>query len=161
MKSYSHLIAPDLEQLLTDKSFEELNLEERSAILTEMSQREYNQLRAVAQASQAYFLQPRPELSPRPDLQGKLSQQLVTSHAQRREQRFLRLLRYPIPAWQAAAAMALLVCSIYLSTNGNGFSAQPQGPHNIIVDSTHMDSSLRPPFLPNEDSMVHLTSDTM
>ena len=160
MKPTRPLLEPQVEDLL-EFPFEDLSLEERSLILTEMSQREYNELRKVAQSAKAYFQEAPLELKPNPHLQAQLRNRLEQKSPRNLGGKVLHTLRYPVPAWKAAAAMAFLAVAVYFGTQNGNLSETPMGPHNIIVDSTHVDSSLKHSYPPNEDSMIHLTSETL
>ncbi|MEM7659703.1 MAG: hypothetical protein AAF399_26555, partial [Bacteroidota bacterium] len=158
MKPTRPLLEPQVEDLL-EFPFEDLSLEERSLILTEMSQREYAELRKVAQAAKAYFQEAPLDLKPNSALQTQLRNRLAQKKSRGLGGKVLHTLKYPVPAWQAVAAMAFLAVAVYFGTQNASLSETPIGPHNIIVDSTHVDSSLRHSYPPNEDSMVHLTSE--
>lgn len=157
MKPFTHILEPDLEQLVLQKPFSELSLEEKAIVLTEVSEREYTRLREFTLTTQAYFQQREPALTPRPE-----TREILLNHMASRQESKVRLMltnlvNYPIPAWQVAASMGLLVIALFFGQNHT--MIQPGGgPHHIIVDSAHVDSSLQPHFHPNEDTMVHLTT---
>lgn len=160
MEPFTHILEPDLEQLLLDKSFAELSLEEKALVLTELSEREYTRLREFTLTTKAYFRQDKP-VQPRPHTRQVLLNRLAARKESGLKGLVLRLARYPVPAWQVAASMGLLVMALYFGPSRSITQPGNDVPHNIIVDSTHVDSSYRQPFTPNEDTMVHLTSERL
>lgn len=151
----------NLERLLRERPFEALSLHERAEVLTEMSAEEYRRVREVALLAEQYLGEEADLPRPRPATQAQLHARL---HARRRGMDWARsLLDYRLPLWQAAAAVALLVCTLHwVNRPATGLSPQPVTA-GMLADSTHHDSALRTAFDPYEDSVVYLdrSADTL
>ena len=161
MKPFTHTLEPDLEQLLLEKPFSQLSLEERAVVLTELSEREYTRLRDFTLKTKAYFRQTEPKLVPRAHTRDRLLQHMANRKPNGIKEKVFQLARYPIPAWQVAASVGLLLMALLFGTGKEMVHPGDPSGNGIIVDSTHLDSSLRQPFHPNEDSMIHMISDTI
>lgn len=96
---------PDkLEALLMEKSFKDLLPEEQSWVNQHYSAEEYDAMRHTMQKSTALF--EKEQTAPNPKIKSRLQHRL----RQNREPAKVRpLLLYRIPAWQAVAAVALLL----------------------------------------------------
>ncbi|MEM7368006.1 MAG: hypothetical protein AAF587_05355 [Bacteroidota bacterium] len=158
MKPFTHILEPDLEQLIRQKAFSDLSLEEKAIVLTEVSEREYTRLREFTLTTQAYFRQTDLPLAPRAETRQILLNRMAQKKQSKVKGLIRRMVNYPVPAWQVAASMGLLVIALYFGQNHPMIQPDKGGPNHIIVDSAHVDSALRPHFHPNEDTMVHLTT---
>ena len=98
-----------LEQLLLEKKFGELTAEEKYYVTESIGETEYNRLHILLNKSKT-ALKNTPSLNP--ELKNNLLKKFREEHGLQPEKKptaIVRVLRYRIPAWQAAAAVALLL----------------------------------------------------
>lgn len=155
MRPYTDLQSVDMEALIRTRDFSELNMAQRAQVLVEMSEREYNELREITQLTALYFAEQAPRISPRPDTRTQLMQAFREKKKQDGWQAQLRrAMSYPLPAWQAAAAVLVLTLAVYLGPRVSpkeNFHVQPA---QVLVDSAQTDSALRDMLRPGEDSAI-------
>lgn len=148
----------DLEALVREKDFADLSLEERAEVLSEVSEREYRQMRELVVWSSELLRETRPNLTPRSDIQHRLQQRL---RAKKKESPVLRVLRHPVPAWQVAAAMIVFVVSIQFFDVSGLFDGEHSRQFAPFADSTTMDSALKVGHHPDEDSVYATFEDSL
>jgi len=153
MPSITHPYATDLERLLHEKSFEELDLQERAWVLSEMEAGEYRQMRELVLLASRYLEKATPKVPrPRADIQPHLHARLQARkdwHGRMRQ-----LLDYRIPAWQAAAAVGLIFFLIQFGRPAIAPIPSEMSAQQQIADSTHNDSSFRRVLDLGEDSVL-------
>lgn len=93
-------------QLARERSFSELQPQDRAAVLAEMSEEEYTLLRKTLRSSVLLDANAMPPAG--------LRQALMERY---RTSRPTPIWRKPVPVWQAAAAMALLAAAMFLWKN--------------------------------------------
>lgn len=98
----------DIEQLLAERPFELLTTAEKEAVLTQMPEWEYQRLHLLVLRSKAALRQ---SPSPNPAIRQQLLEALRKQPKQqpRPAGLLVRLAQYRLPAWQAAAGLALLL----------------------------------------------------
>ncbi|MEO1451528.1 MAG: hypothetical protein AAFV07_18495 [Bacteroidota bacterium] len=155
MRPYTDLQPLDMEALIRTKDFAELSMAERAQVLIEMSEREYHELREIAQLTSLYFAEEAPRISPRAETRTNLMQ------AFRRQKnkdslkgKIKRTLSYPLPAWQAAAAVVVLMLAVYLGPRVTPTEGTLQDQQHVLVDTAQTDSALRQLLNPGEDSAI-------
>lgn len=130
----------DLEALIRTKDFHELSFEERAEVLSEVSEREYQQMRELVVWSGELLKETHPSLNPRADIRRKLNQRFK----EKKERKIIRMLQAPVPVWKVAAAMVVLLVSIqFFGAAGwlDNVSSQGYGP--FIADSTNQDTAIK------------------
>ena len=153
MPSITHPYTTDLERLLREKSFEELDLQQRAWVLSEMEAEEYRQMRELVLLAARYLEKPAPRMPrPRADIQARLHEKLQARKAW--QGRVRQLLDYRIPAWQAAAAVGLIFCIIQFGRPNTSPLPNEMQAHEQLADSTHNDSSFRRVMDLGEDSVL-------
>ncbi|MEZ4826963.1 MAG: hypothetical protein R3C61_11890 [Bacteroidia bacterium] len=131
----------DIEKILREKPFSSLTEREREVVLAEMSAQEYESLRDTARAAERYFRDEAKTLTPRAEIQGNIRELMRKKQDATLTGRISRLVQLRIPAYQVAAALALLFGTIYFSEKTTQ-SLYPSGTHKIIAaDSTLTDSA--------------------
>ncbi|MCF8244605.1 MAG: hypothetical protein K9J37_09730 [Saprospiraceae bacterium] len=101
--------AIDIEQLLAERPFELLTPKEKDAVLAQMPEWEYQRLYQLVTRSRAALKRsPAPNPAIREQLMAALRQQ-PKPQAARPTGLLVRLAQYRLPAWQAAAGLALLL----------------------------------------------------
>lgn len=131
----------DLEHLLLEKDFEALSLQEKAWVLTDLTEREYRNMRQLLLGTRQFFAESTPNLVPR---QG--TAEWVKSRWQSRSTwgGVERLLTRSVPLWQAAAVTLLLCLTVSLtkvSSNWAGVAGMDGAA--LIADSTVHDSAIR------------------
>ncbi|MBK8564560.1 MAG: hypothetical protein IPN76_14805 [Saprospiraceae bacterium] len=101
----------DLAQLLAERPFEMLTSAEQEAVLAEMPEWEYQRLHQLLQRSKATMKRsPKPDPAIRERLLEVLRQQpKQTAQPAKQPGLLVRMAQYRLPAWQAAAGLALLL----------------------------------------------------
>ncbi len=101
----------DIEQLLVERPFEMLTPNEQTAVLAQMPEWEYQQLYQLMQRSKAAMKRsPQPDPAIRERLLEALRQQpKQTAPSAKQAGLLVRMAQYRLPAWQAAAGLALLL----------------------------------------------------
>lgn len=161
MQSTKEIWKQDLEQLIREKPFEALTVEERAMVLTELDAGEYRRLRDTALLAARYLERPlhTPPL-PRADIQPYLRQRL--RRRKRWAQRLGQVLEHRIPVWQAAAAAVVLVLTLQLGGNPQFGAGLPAVNGSLLADSTLHDSAVHPVWDSHEDtSHLHREADTL
>lgn len=105
----NHSSNKDIEHLLAEKPFRLLSPEERYLVLDRMDEAEYERCHLFIERSKAAMRQQVPACDPA--LKGRLLEAFRKQHAPPVQVPGLwrRVVAYRIPAWQAAAAMALVL----------------------------------------------------
>lgn len=103
----------NIEELLAERPFELLNPTEKAAVLAQMPDWEYDRLHQLLVKSKATLRQgPLPNPAIRANVLNVLrQQQKPKALAERRTGFLVRLAQYRVPAWQAAAGLALLLAA--------------------------------------------------
>lgn len=98
-----------LEQLLLEKKFQELTAEEKYYVTDSMEEAEYNQLHLFLNESKK-------SLKNTPPIKAELKNNLLVAFRQqhqikaiKKQTAIVRIMQYRIPAWQAAAVIAILL----------------------------------------------------
>lgn len=148
----------DLEALIRQKDFQELSFEERAEVLSEVSEREYQQMRELVIWSGELLRETKPRLTPRADIRHNLSRKL----REKKEGKIIRMLQTPVPVWKVAAAMVVLLVSIqFFNAAGWLGPASSRGYSPLIVDSTNLDTSIRVNHHVGEDSVFSTYEDSL
>lgn len=102
---------PDIEQMIAERPFEMLNPTEQAAVLAQMPEWEYQRLHQLLQRSKAAMKRsPSPDPAIRERLLMALRQQpKLVGEPTKKQGLLVRMAQYRLPAWQAAAGLALLV----------------------------------------------------
>ena len=98
-----------LEQLLLGKKFHQLTAEEKYYVTESIGEEEYGRMHLLLNKSKKAFKKP-PSINP--DIKSNLLLAMRKQHNKQVEQKppaIVRMMRYRMPAWQAAAAIALLI----------------------------------------------------
>ncbi len=123
----------DIEQLLAERPFEQLTQQEKDAVLAQMPEWEYQQLHQMLNRSRAALKQsPAPDPAIRERLLATLRQQPKPQPA-RPAGRLVQLAQYRLPAWQAAAALALLLVA--------HFALQRQTVANLRTETVYVNTT--------------------
>ncbi len=98
----------DIEHLLAERPFDLLNAAEKQAVLAQMPEWEYQRLHQLVLRSKAALRQ---SPKPNPDIRQQLLEALRKQPKQqpRPTGLLVRMAQYRLPAWQAAAGLALLL----------------------------------------------------
>ncbi|MEO1415829.1 MAG: hypothetical protein AAFW00_11140 [Bacteroidota bacterium] len=146
----------NLEWLLEHKSFDTLSPSEKEQVLLQVSEEEYHHMRQFLLMTRRAFSDT-PNLKPREDLRGKLHNAMQNKKPQ---QKVLSILRYPLPVWQVAAAIAMIFIGVNFVT--------PQYPENyhsdhaiVTADTTGNDSAIKRRVGFYEDSIYEQGVDTL
>jgi hypothetical protein len=101
----------DIEQLLAERPFDMLTAAEQESVLAQMPEWEYQRLHQLMQRSKAAMKRsPQPDPAIRERLLEALRQQpKQTALPAKQAGLLVRLAQYRLPAWQAAAGLALLL----------------------------------------------------
>jgi hypothetical protein len=101
----------DIEQLLAERPFEMLTAAEQEVVLAQMPEWEYQRLHQLMQRSKAAMKRsPQPHPAIRERLLEALRQQpKQTAQPAKQAGLLVRMAQYRLPAWQAAAGLALLL----------------------------------------------------
>lgn len=154
MRYSTEISDKSLEQLVREKSFAELNLHEKALVLTEVNEREYNNLRQLALSAEIYFQQEPLLLEPRPDTHAFLRKKLQEQKPLTLSQRLGKMMTYRIPAYQAVAAAVVLMLSFYLGTQPKFANGERVNPMVMVSDSALMDSAHQRGINLNEDTVM-------
>lgn len=108
MKRISDMLDAATEQLLLDKSFEELTASERASLAERLTAEEYGQMRQTLLSAKSLFKQELSESAP--VVSSRLRQALANKRAdQRANHWWMSLLSYRVPAWQVAMSFAAML----------------------------------------------------
>ncbi len=125
----------DIEQLLAERPFELLTATEQAAVLAEMPEWEYSRLHQLVLRSKATMRQ-----SPKPDpairervLEALRKQPKPTATTPAKTGLLVRMVQYRIPAWQAAAAVVLLLVA--------HFSQQKQASETLHTETVYVNTT--------------------
>ena len=147
----------DLEALIREKDFQELTFEERADVLSEISERESQQMRELVLWSGELLKETQPTLTPRNDIREKLNERF----AEKKERnKIVRLLKTPVPVWQVAAATFALFLSIQVFNPNAWLNNSSSGQYNPIADSTNLDSAYKVGQHTSEDSVFSFPEDS-
>ena len=141
-----------LNHLLAEKAFDELTQEEQAGILAEMSEVEYRQLCKLARDANA-VLSPHDELIPRKDIRVNV-RNYMRNQAQQTPAARRKVFRSTL--FQIAAAIALLVIGIQLTTRSSKGLIPNNQKNSEFIDSTSTDSAMQHKTGPNEDTVLLL-----
>ncbi|MDX2249204.1 MAG: hypothetical protein SF052_20620 [Bacteroidia bacterium] len=131
----------DIEKMMREKPFSTLSEKEREMILAEMTASEYESLRKTALAAEQYFRKEVKTLRPRPAIQGYVRETLRKKQEATVEGRITKLLNLRVPAYQVAAAAALLIATLYFTGKSSQTLYSGDGNHVMIADSTQTDTA--------------------
>lgn len=126
----------NLEDLLSQKSFEELSREDREWVLAQISAGEYTSMRQTLLDSRRVFQLERPQLDPA--IQNNLRKSVKLNRQPNPAAGFLK---YNIPAWQvvAAACVLFLLFANFKST----FIPQPETVYVHLTDTVYKEIPFR------------------
>lgn len=110
-------LTTEIEQLLANKDYAELNAAERALVAEQGSQEAYEQLRNAARSGQSLSAAP----SPPPSLKASL----MAAFRRKHQQRNIPLYTVTVPIWQAAAVTACMVLLGQFVRFGPVYAASP------------------------------------
>ncbi len=110
-------LTTEIEQLLANKDYAELNAAERALVAEHGSQEAYEQLRNAARSGQGLSTAP----SPPPSLKASL----LAAFRRKHQQRNIPLYTVTVPLWQAAAVAACMVLLGQFMRFGPVYAASP------------------------------------
>ncbi len=138
-----------LEDLLLQKEFEELGIEEQKWVLAQISAEEYSAMRqTLLESKHTFQLNNQPQLDP--NIQKRL-RKIVQQNKQPHPT--TKLFRYSIPAWQAVAAACVLF--LLFANFKSTFTPQPETIYVHLTDTVYRDVPFR-----LVDSTAETTPDT-
>lgn len=149
MPSTKEIWNQDLEELIRQKPFEMLSVEERASVLIELEADEYRRLRETALMASRYLERPIASPHPRPEIRTELHQRLKKRRSLGR--RIGKVLDHRMPVWQVAAAAVVLVLMIQLGGKSR-FSGAGAANGPLFADSTLHDSAVQPVWDPEGDT---------
>ena len=141
-----------LNHLLEEKAFDQLTREEQAAVLAEMSESEYRQLRSLTQDVRS-VLSHKKELIPRENIRMNVRQHVLN---QPTKSTITRKKMFRSTIIQIAAAIALLVIGIQLTTRTSRGLIPGNQKNGEFIDSTSTDSAMQHKSGPNEDTVLTL-----
>lgn len=116
-----------LEDLLLQKRFEELSIENQQWVLAQISVEEYRAMRQTLLESKRAFQTNQPRLDP--NIQNRLRKRVLLN---KQPNQTAKLFRYAIPAWQVVAAACVL---FLLFVNFKSTILSPQKVDHFITDT--------------------------
>ncbi|MEZ4772754.1 MAG: hypothetical protein R3D00_06180 [Bacteroidia bacterium] len=131
----------DIEKMMREKPFSALTDKERELILAEMSAPEYEAIRKTALAAEHYFQKEAKTLRPRPEIQGIVRETLRRKQEETVTGRIGKLLSLRVPAYQVAAAVALLIATMYFTGRPSHTLHTGGIKTAMIADSTMTDTA--------------------
>ena len=102
----------DIQNLIETKSFEALNKAEKTFVLQNMTQVEYDEQHTIVQQSKMIFAEEYDQLLVKDEIRENALQKLRERKASNKKGLFYTMLNYKIPAWTAAAAVLLVAISL-------------------------------------------------
>lgn len=127
----------DIEKLLREKPFESLTEMERKAVLAEITAEEYHAMRKVSLGVEDYFKHEAKVLRPAPHIQAHIREKIRERQEATLGGRVTKLLNLRVPAYQVAAAVALLMATMYF-TGKTGHNIAPSGDKIVMISDTTM-----------------------
>lgn len=128
----------EIQDLLGEKAFEELNATEQAFVLEQMTLEAYENERSIILASQNFFELEARSIQPKPNTANKallaLRGKNEAKDSQKKSSRIAALLAYKIPAWQAVAALLLVFFFV------RGLGVVPQNQTIIVADESLKDT---------------------
>ena len=131
----------ELQDLLTEKSFEELSTEEREFVLSEMTEQEYEMQRMILGKSSELMNKEAAMLTPLPPstslLKALKEKQVV--HATPPSSKISAFFNYKVSAWQAVAASLLLFFMVQTILKGYTGNEHSERPLLAVNDTVYVD----------------------
>jgi len=154
----------ELQELLASKAFDQLNEEERSFVLQQLSEQEYRAQYRVVTESRALFQTESARIVPLPPTAAlaALKQQQappVSNTSPVQPIARPKLWQYPVPLWQAAAACLFFVLSYGMLSYNNNTKTTRTEIATVIRDTIFVDK-IKAVFRP-ADTIVKVIYDTL
>ncbi|MCI4669273.1 MAG: hypothetical protein MRZ79_14150 [Bacteroidia bacterium] len=149
----------DLEALVREKDFQDLSFEERIEVLSEVSEREYQQMRELVIWSGELLGETQPSLVPNANIRKNLNQKF---REKKHQNKIIQMLQAPVPVWKVAAATVVLMVSIQFINPRAWLGSSPNtNIPMLLVDSTHLDTSIKINHAHGEDSIYSTFEDSL
>ncbi|MEM9932837.1 MAG: hypothetical protein AAF824_04460 [Bacteroidota bacterium] len=156
MDKKNHIIV-DLEHLLKTTPFDQLSAEVKREVLAEVSEEEYGLMRQTLLQSTSCFSRSAQQLTPDPAILSSLRERVVIKRSSL-WQKVRYVFTYPIPAYQAAAAIVLLGIGLNWMDPSAQHTAINGAEYNMIVDTAFIPTSPVSYDLAGEDSVYKMVS---
>ncbi|MEM8900489.1 MAG: hypothetical protein AAGC85_20400 [Bacteroidota bacterium] len=147
----------DLEYLLRTMPFDRLTPEIQHEVLKEVSAEEYGLMRQTILKSRSCFQKRENQLRPDPAILSDLSQR-VANKKKGPWDKIRHIFTYPIPAYQAAAAIVFLGIGLNMMDTTSHTTAINGAEYNMIVDTAFVPANSVSFDMAGEDSVYKMVS---
>lgn len=148
-------ISLDLERLLLEKEFDALDLQEKAWVLTDLTEREYRNMRELLLGTREYFSEGDIVLTPRAGMEEVVKARWQAGGTFGRVE---RLMMRSVPLWQAAAVALVLCMAVNWGMMRQGFSVNAVPGGTLVADSTVHDSAIHQ-VIYQDDSLASAACD--